>query len=53
MIYNKRHEKSNQRIKKWPNTINALRKKKDVGRFERFRVDEEERRKLDIEEAIH
>lgn len=38
-------------MKKWPNTINALRKKKDQTRFERFKADEEERRKIEKEEA--
>lgn len=42
-----RLEKSKERVKKWPNTINALRKKKDATRFERFKVDEEERRRVE------
>lgn len=44
-------EKSDSRVKNWPNTIQALRKKKDDARFERFEKEEEERRKVDIEEA--
>jgi len=42
---------SDTRVKNWPNTIQALRKKKDDVRFERFQKEEEERRKIDIEEA--
>jgi hypothetical protein len=30
--------------------LQALRKKKGDARFERFKIDEEERRKIDIEE---
>jgi len=44
-------DKSDSRVKNWPNTIQALRKKKDDARFERFEKEEEERRKVDIEEA--
>jgi len=43
---------SDARVKNWPNTIQALRKKKDDARFERFQKEEEERRKIDLEEAI-
>jgi len=46
-------EKSNARVKNWPNTIQALRKKKDDARFEKFQKDEEERRKIDEEEAAY
>jgi len=42
---------SDERVKKWPNTIQGLRKKKDDARFEKFQKEEEERRKIDIEEA--
>ena len=38
-------------MKNWPNTIQAIRKRKDDTRFERFRIAEEERRKIDEEEA--
>ena len=34
------------RVKNWPNTLEAKRKKKDEARFERFKAEEEERRKL-------
>ncbi|CAD8068563.1 unnamed protein product [Paramecium primaurelia] len=47
------HAKSQERVKRWPNTINALRKKKDQTRFERFKADEEERRKQEEEEALY
>ncbi|KAM3129741.1 hypothetical protein pb186bvf_018132 [Paramecium bursaria] len=47
------YAKSQDRVKKWPNTINALRKKKDQTRFERFKADEEERRRIEQEEAIY
>ncbi len=46
-------EKSQARVKNWPNTIHALRKKKDDARFEKFKKDEEERRKVDEEEAAY
>eukprot|EP00825_Cyclidium_porcatum_P039671 TRINITY_DN486_c0_g2_i7.p1 TRINITY_DN486_c0_g2~~TRINITY_DN486_c0_g2_i7.p1 ORF type:complete len:361 (+),score=115.03 TRINITY_DN486_c0_g2_i7:96-1178(+) len=46
------HAKSQQRIQNWPNTLQALRRKKDDARFEKFKKDEEERRKIDEEEAI-
>ena len=39
-----RKSKSLERMKKWPNTINAYRKNKDAFRFERFKADEEARR---------
>ena len=44
------YEKSQQRVQNWPNTIHALRRKKDDIRFERFKKDEEERRLIDAEE---
>ena len=33
-------EKSNLRVKNWPNTLEAKRKKKDEARFERFKNEE-------------
>ncbi|EAR95127.2 hypothetical protein TTHERM_00643530 (macronuclear) [Tetrahymena thermophila SB210] len=45
------YELSKQRVKNWPNTIQAIRKKKDETRFEKFKKDEEERRRVDEEEA--
>lgn len=45
-------DKSTMRVKNWPNTLEAKRKKKDEARFERFKAEEEERRKIDKEEAI-
>lgn len=33
-------EKSNLRVKHWPNTLEAKRKKKDEARFERFKAEE-------------
>jgi hypothetical protein len=45
------NEKSVARVKNWPNTIQALRRKKDDARFEKFKKEEEERRKIDQEEA--
>lgn len=47
------YELSKQRVKNWPNTLHAIRKKKDETRFERFKKDEEERRRVDEEEAIY
>jgi len=47
------YEKSKSRVQNWPNTIHAIRKKKDETRFERFKKDEEERRRIDEEEAIY
>jgi len=44
-------ERSDNRVKNWPNTIQGLRKRKDDSKFERFEKDEEERRKIDLEEA--
>jgi len=46
-------DKSDNRVKNWPNTIQALRKKKDDARFERFQNEEEERRRVDLEEALY
>lgn len=34
------NDKSKGRVKNWPNTLEAKRKKKDEARFERFQVDE-------------
>lgn len=45
------HSKSQQRISNWPNTLQALRRKKDDARFEKFKKDEAERRRIDEEEA--
>jgi len=44
-------ERSDARVHNWPNTIQALRKKRDDVRYENFKKDEEERRKIDIDEA--
>lgn len=44
---------SKQRVQNWPNTLHAIRKKKDESRFERFKKDEEERRRIDEEEALY
>lgn len=46
-------EKSQARVKNWPNTIQALRQKKADAKFERFKKEEEERRKIDEEEAAY
>lgn len=42
--------KSQQRVKHWPNTIQALRKKKDEDRIKRLEEEEIARRKVDAEE---
>jgi hypothetical protein len=34
------NDKSKGRVKNWPNTLEAKRKKKDEARFERFKEDE-------------
>jgi hypothetical protein len=39
-------EKSNARVKNWPNTIEALRRKKDEDRIKRLEEEEIERRKI-------
>jgi len=44
-------ERSDARVQNWPNTIQALRKKRDDVRFENFKKDEEERRRIDLDEA--
>jgi len=44
-------ERSDARVHNWPNTIQALRKKRDDVKFENFKKDEEERRRIDIDEA--
>lgn len=43
-------EKSKNRVKNWPNTIDALRKKKDEERIKRLEEEELERRKIDAAE---
>ena len=43
-------QKSQQRVKNWPNTIQALRKKKDEDRIKRLEEEEIERRKVEAEE---
>ena len=43
-------EKSQQRVKNWPNTIHALRKKKDEERIKRLEEEEIARRKVDAKE---
>jgi hypothetical protein len=40
-------EKSKARVKNWPNTIEALRKKKEEERIRRLEEEEIERRKID------
>ena len=40
-------EKSKARVQNWPNTIEALRKKKDEERIRRLEEEEIERRKVD------
>ena len=44
------YEKSQNRLKNWPNTIQALRKKKDEDRMKKLEEDEIERRKIDAHE---
>jgi hypothetical protein len=44
------YEKSQARLKNWPNTIQALRKKKDDDRIRRLEDEEIERRMVDAEE---
>lgn len=45
--------KSQQRIKNWPNTIQALRKKKDEDRIKHLEEEEIARRKIDAEEESY
>jgi len=40
-------QKSNEKAEKWTNTLDALRKNKDVQRYEQFRKEEEQRRSMD------
>lgn len=40
-------EKSKNRVSNWPNTIDAMRKKKDEERIRRLEEEEIERRKVD------
>jgi hypothetical protein len=44
------HAQSQQRVKNWPNTIQAMRKKKDEGRIKRLEEEEISRRKIEAEE---
>jgi len=44
-------ELSDSRIQNWPNTVTAIRKKKEAERFEKFKKDELERRELEQDEA--
>jgi len=44
-------EISDARIESWPNTVQALRKKKEAKRFENFKKDELERRDIEQDEA--
>ena len=41
---------SDARVKNWPNTIQALREKKENERFEKFKKEEMERRRIEKEE---
>ena len=43
-------DKSNARVQNWPNTIEALRRKKDEDRIKRLEEEEIERRKIDAME---
>lgn len=42
---------SDSRVQHWPNTVHALREKKENERFEKFKREELERRRIDKEEA--
>merc|ERR1719310_1702284 len=42
---------SNDRVSRWPNTIEAERKKKEAARLQRLEDEESERKKIDKEEA--
>lgn len=44
------YQKSQQRVKNWPNTIHALRKKKDEDRIRRLEEEEIKRRQMEAEE---
>lgn len=44
-------ELSDARIQNWPNTVTAIRKKKEAERFEKFKKEELERRELEQDEA--
>jgi hypothetical protein len=48
----KRKEASNARAGKWPNTLTALRQRKEQARFERLERAEAARRVIDEEEAV-
>ncbi|KAM3141009.1 hypothetical protein pb186bvf_006810 [Paramecium bursaria] len=43
--------KSQERMEKWPNTVQQFKLKKDQFRFNKFQQDEEKRRQVDIDEA--
>lgn len=43
-------QKSQMRVKNWPNTIQAMRKKKDEDRIKRLEEEEIARRKIEAEE---
>lgn len=53
MSYKKRKARSQERIQRWPNSINAYKHRKDHTRFDRFRQDEEDRRQVDRDEAVY
>jgi hypothetical protein len=44
------HDQSQNRVKHWPNTIQAMRKKKDDSRIKRLEEEEISRRKIEAEE---
>jgi len=44
-------EISDSRTQQWPNTVQAIRKKKEAERFEKFKKEELERRELEQDEA--
>lgn len=50
---NRLKEISSNRIKHWPNTVTALRNKKETDRFEKFQKEEQERRRVEKEEAAY
>ena len=41
---------SQERVKNWPNTVEALRKKKDDAKFDKFGAREDEKRNIDQDE---
>ena len=46
-------EKSKARIANWPNTMHALRKKREEDRYTRLEAEEIERRRIVLLDAIH